>query len=91
MVKNGDGIPNDVAQLRGRRLVIAVEADAGQRLAEGLVKQMTGGDTLTARFMRGSSSSSNRPLRFSSPRTTGPTFAGRIMRSGDGFGFCPSP
>lgn len=52
MVKYGDGIPNDVAQLKGRRLVIAVEAEAGQRLAEGLVKQMTGGDTLTARFMR---------------------------------------
>jgi putative DNA primase/helicase len=53
MVKNGDGIPNDVAQLKGRRLVIAVEAEAGQRLAEGLVKSMTGGgDTLTARFMR---------------------------------------
>jgi len=53
MVKHGDGIPNDVAQLKGRRLVIAVEAEAGQRLAEGLVKSMTGGgDTLTARFMR---------------------------------------
>jgi len=52
MLKYGDGIPNDVAQLKGRRLVIAVEAEAGQRLAEGLVKQMTGGDTLTARFMR---------------------------------------
>jgi len=52
MVKRGDSIPNDVAQLNGRRLVIAVEAEAGQRLAEGLVKQMTGQDTLTARFMR---------------------------------------
>jgi len=52
MVKKGDAIPNDVAQLKGRRLVIAVEADSGQRLAEGLVKGMTGGDVMTARFMR---------------------------------------
>lgn len=52
MVRQGDAIPNDVAQLRGRRLVIAVEADHGQRLAEGLVKQMTGGETMSARFMR---------------------------------------
>jgi putative DNA primase/helicase len=52
MVKSGDTIPNDVAQLKGARLVIAVEAEAGHRLAEGLVKQATGGDRLTARFMR---------------------------------------
>jgi len=51
MLKKGDNIPNDIAQLRGRRLVIAVEADHGQRLAEGLVKQMTGGEPLNARFL----------------------------------------
>jgi putative DNA primase/helicase len=52
MVKKGDTIPNDVAQLKGARLVIAVEAEAGHRLAEGLLKNATGGDRLTARFMR---------------------------------------
>jgi putative DNA primase/helicase len=52
MIKKGDTIPNDVARLKDARLVIAVEADTGQRLDEGRVKGMTGGDPLTARFMR---------------------------------------
>jgi putative DNA primase/helicase len=52
MVKGPDAIPNDVARLRGARLVTAVEAEQGQRLAEALVKQATGGDVMTARFMR---------------------------------------
>ncbi len=51
MVKRGDIIPNDVARLKGARLVIAVEAEAGQRMAEGLVKQMSGQDRMTARFL----------------------------------------
>jgi putative DNA primase/helicase len=53
LVKRGDTIPADVARLRGARLVTAVEAEEGQRLAESLVKQMTGGDTLTARKLYG--------------------------------------
>lgn len=51
LVKHGGGISNDVARLRGARLVTAVEAEEGQRLAESLVKQLTGGDTITARFL----------------------------------------
>ncbi len=46
------GIPNDVARLRGARYVTAVEAEGGRRLAESLIKQMTGGDPIAARFMR---------------------------------------
>ncbi len=48
----GSGIPNDVARLRGARYVTAVEAEGGRRLAESLIKQMTGGDPIAARFMR---------------------------------------
>ncbi len=46
------GIPNDVARLKGARFVSASEADEGRRLAEATIKTLTGGDTLTARFMR---------------------------------------
>jgi putative DNA primase/helicase len=51
LVKRGDQIPNDVARLAGARFVSAVETESGRRLAEGLVKQMTGGDRMTARFL----------------------------------------
>jgi putative DNA primase/helicase len=40
--RRGEGPRNDLACLRGARLVPAVEAGDGHRLAEGLVKQVTG-------------------------------------------------
>lgn len=46
-----DGASNDLARLRSARFVAAVEAGEGQRLAEGLVKQLTGGDTVSARML----------------------------------------
>lgn len=42
---------NDVAMLAGKRLVTSVETEEGQRLAEPLIKQMTGNDPITARFL----------------------------------------
>jgi putative DNA primase/helicase len=53
LVKKGNSIPNDVAALRGSRLVTAVEVESGRRLAEVLLKEMTGGDTMIARFLWG--------------------------------------
>ena len=47
-----DSIPNDVARLRGARFVAATETGEGRRLNEALVKRLTGGDTIAARFMR---------------------------------------
>lgn len=51
LIKKSGGIPNDVAALRGARFVSAVEVESGRRLAEVLVKEMTGGDIISARFM----------------------------------------
>lgn len=52
MVKYGSSIPNDVARLPGARFVLAAEIEEGRRLAESQVKDLTGGDTIVARFMR---------------------------------------
>ncbi len=53
LAKRGEQIENDLARLHGARLVAAVEADGGRRLAEALVKQVTGGDPVTGRFLYG--------------------------------------
>jgi len=50
--KRGETVPTDVARLRGARFVSATEPDKSKWLAEALVKSLTGGDRLTARFMR---------------------------------------
>jgi len=53
MYKNyGSGIPNDIAALTGLRMVIASELPQGKRLNETLIKQLTGGDAISARHMR---------------------------------------
>ncbi len=49
----GDAIPNDLARLPGVRLVTAAETSDGRRLNEERIKALTGGDTVSARFMRG--------------------------------------
>lgn len=53
MMKNSGqgGIANDLARLPGVRFVSANETEHGQRLAEAKIKGMTGGDTITARFL----------------------------------------
>lgn len=56
MVKqnNSGGPSSDIARLESARAVFSSESNDGSRLDEGLVKQMTGGDTMTARYMYGS-------------------------------------
>ncbi len=52
LARRSGAVPNDVARLKGARFVSAAETEDGRRLAESLVKDLTGQDTITARFMR---------------------------------------
>ena len=51
LTRRGEGPRNDLARLAGARLVTAVETARGQRLDDGLMKQLTGGEPITARFL----------------------------------------
>ena len=51
LLSRNDSIPNDLAALQGVRFVYASEVDEGRRLAESLVKDVTGGEKIRARFL----------------------------------------
>ncbi len=53
LVKREGTIPNDIARLQGIRFTFCSEAEEGRRLSESLIKELTGGDRLIGRFMRG--------------------------------------
>lgn len=52
MAQKFEGIPVDIADLQGKRFVIASEISKNVRWNEAKVKDLTGGDKLTARYMR---------------------------------------
>jgi len=47
----GRSSTNDLARLQGARAVLSNEVEVGSRLSESLIKQMTGGDPISARFL----------------------------------------
>lgn len=49
----GSGANSDIARLKGARFVTTSEPDEGARLSEGIVKQLSGGDKVTARKLYG--------------------------------------
>lgn len=52
MLKKYESHPTEIAGLFAKRFVAAVETEGGNLISETLVKQLTGGDRLTARRMR---------------------------------------
>ena len=52
MVKQGTEHPTAQADLFGKRFVACIESDDNRRLAESLLKSLTGGDKMRARRMR---------------------------------------
>jgi putative DNA primase/helicase len=50
-VTGSSGPRNDLAKLVGTRLVTTAETSSGQKLDEAVIKQVTGGDAISVRFM----------------------------------------
>lgn len=47
----GSGVPNDIARLVGTRMVVAAEVEENRRLSEAVVKDLTGNDPISARYL----------------------------------------
>ena len=52
MTRGKGGINNDVARMRGARFVATTETEEGSKFNESEIKLLTGGDTITCRFLR---------------------------------------
>ncbi len=51
LASDQEHVRNDIAALAGSRFVYAMEVEQGRRLSEVVVKELTGGDTISARFL----------------------------------------
>ncbi len=49
--KQGNAANNDIARMQGKRFISAVEAEESRRIAENVIKQVTGKDVVAARFL----------------------------------------
>lgn len=59
-----DGHPTEIANLKGCRLAVASEVDAGAFWSESRVNELTGDATLSARYMRGNFFEFKRTFKF---------------------------
>ena len=53
MASKGDKIPNDIARLAGKRFAVIPETEENERINASLIKSLSGGDKITARFLFG--------------------------------------
>lgn len=53
MAGKQNAIPNDIARLKGKRFIIIPETEENERLNSALVKALSAGDKVTARFLFG--------------------------------------
>ncbi|MDD2768827.1 MAG: phage/plasmid primase, P4 family [Methylococcus sp.] len=53
MAKQHEGHPTEIASLQGVRLALSSEVNDGDHWAEARINELTGDDTISARFMRG--------------------------------------
>ena len=79
-----DRHPTELARLHSARLVVATETEKGRHWAEARIKMLTGGDVVTAHFMRRTTSSTPRGSSCSFPATTSRGCAASARRCGVG-------
>ncbi|MCH8909463.1 MAG: hypothetical protein IH867_01865 [Chloroflexi bacterium] len=51
LASDSDRVRNDIARMKGARFISASEPNQGRNLDESLMKQLTGGDRITARYL----------------------------------------
>ena len=78
----GGGVNNDIARLRGARFVSASESAANAKLAEGVIKNITGGEAVQARFLFQEFFEFVPKFKLWPRRTTSRASSERIRRSG---------
>ena len=90
MVKHNEAHPTERADLFGKRFVATIETEEGKRLAESLMKQLTGGDRMRRRGMRRISRVQPGGGRSSSPPTTSRSSAAPTTPTGGASSWCRS-
>ncbi len=82
LAARADRHPTELAALRGARLVVAHETGLGRHWHEARIKQLTGGDTVAARFIRQDFSRSSRHSKSGLSAITSRSFAWWTTLSG---------